>query len=777
MAINLKREGIALNAEERNKRNENLTIIEQELEKIGSASALAELAKLAADDAKVKTENVQQQVNALTVSGDSSPQAAQASIGADGTDYDGNLKARLDAEFNATAGQLADKVSKGQVTVFDIDKNKGLFDQTYMTSEFIQQMAGNTPVNAVIPPLGVTTVKTADKAMSPAKTTFFKISSNLINEKKVTPNTSITSTSNGALVETADYVVTDFIEIKPNTLYTGYRTARLAFYTADLVFISSTSALSWTTPLNAHYCRISIAVSFLGISAQLNIGSALLPFEKYYAYISKENIEKTEIPVIDTENTSFFEFSTNLLDKRSVEEKKIILSNTGVPTENQWHCVSDYIPVDSSNSYTVKGAIRVTYYDVNRVFTVYSNLTTPGIGFTFKPPVSAKWIRLSILTESLKTAQLNIGSELLPFENGGEYIKQQYIPKGENIVLINSDSKEELSIDYSNESFKRKIGNLFLMDSNIKKVFNANTVIPDSLATVMSYKSADINGLYDALMAKYPSYIKRTFLGYEASGVIPIYRYDFKPVRPSSEEPIREIKYFVATGTHPERAGVWAAYHTFRNICENWQDDELLEALRFNIHFIVVPIVSPWAYDNASRVNFNGVDINRNMPDNWTQGVEGYTWGGTNPLSEPETRYINQILLDNLDMLAFIDFHNFGKPTDGYSFIWCSALNNVTRTAGVRHIQKIDRKWKKDHTFMNQAADKFIGYVTKNATGGTLGNQANIYGIPGATTYEITGIVSANPAATDHDSFAMTMGYEAFMNYLLVLTDELLKVH
>lgn len=111
MAINLKREGIALNAEERNKRNENLTIIEQELEKIGSASALAELAKLAADDAKVKTENVQQQVNALTVSGDSSPQAAQASIGADGTDYDGNLKARLDAEHNTVTAQLAEKAS------------------------------------------------------------------------------------------------------------------------------------------------------------------------------------------------------------------------------------------------------------------------------------------------------------------------------------------------------------------------------------------------------------------------------------------------------------------------------------------------------------------------------------------------------------------------------------------------------------------------------------------------------------------------------------------
>jgi lysophospholipase L1-like esterase len=63
----------------------------------------------------------QAQINELVVNGDSSPQAAQASVGADNTDYGGNLKARLDAEYNVThekidqnqadtAAQLADKV-------------------------------------------------------------------------------------------------------------------------------------------------------------------------------------------------------------------------------------------------------------------------------------------------------------------------------------------------------------------------------------------------------------------------------------------------------------------------------------------------------------------------------------------------------------------------------------------------------------------------------------------------------------------------------------------
>jgi hypothetical protein len=50
--------------------------------------------------------NLQGQISQLVVHGDSSPQAAQASVGEDGTDYGGNLKARLDAE-NATKANMS----------------------------------------------------------------------------------------------------------------------------------------------------------------------------------------------------------------------------------------------------------------------------------------------------------------------------------------------------------------------------------------------------------------------------------------------------------------------------------------------------------------------------------------------------------------------------------------------------------------------------------------------------------------------------------------------
>ena len=55
-------------------------------------------------------------------------------------------------------------VKKGEVAVSDIDKNKGKFDQTYLSDKLLQQIAGNTPINAVPADGSITTEKLADKS-------------------------------------------------------------------------------------------------------------------------------------------------------------------------------------------------------------------------------------------------------------------------------------------------------------------------------------------------------------------------------------------------------------------------------------------------------------------------------------------------------------------------------------------------------------------------------------------------------------------------------------
>lgn len=60
-------------------------------------------------------------------------------------------------------------VSKGNVSVSDINKNKGLIDQSYLSEELLQQMAGNAPINSVPADGSVTSSKIADSSINNRK--------------------------------------------------------------------------------------------------------------------------------------------------------------------------------------------------------------------------------------------------------------------------------------------------------------------------------------------------------------------------------------------------------------------------------------------------------------------------------------------------------------------------------------------------------------------------------------------------------------------------------
>ena len=60
------------------------------------------------------------------------------------------VEGQMSAEqYSQVIRTLNGLIRKGEVSVSDIDKNKGKLDQTYLSEELLQQMAGNTPINAV----------------------------------------------------------------------------------------------------------------------------------------------------------------------------------------------------------------------------------------------------------------------------------------------------------------------------------------------------------------------------------------------------------------------------------------------------------------------------------------------------------------------------------------------------------------------------------------------------------------------------------------------------
>lgn len=96
-----------------------------------------------AETAKQAIDNVQTQLNAAILSGDSSVAAAQAAVDANGHDYK-NLKLRIDTEHTAVVSQLADtskeifyeslvnsKSQKAMITILDDDTRSQLYSVIY----------------------------------------------------------------------------------------------------------------------------------------------------------------------------------------------------------------------------------------------------------------------------------------------------------------------------------------------------------------------------------------------------------------------------------------------------------------------------------------------------------------------------------------------------------------------------------------------------------------------------------------------------------------------
>ncbi|MFP3904549.1 MAG: M14 family zinc carboxypeptidase [Armatimonadota bacterium] len=82
------------------------------------------------------------------------------------------------------------------------------------------------------------------------------------------------------------------------------------------------------------------------------------------------------------------------------------------------------------------------------------------------------------------------------------------------------------------------------------------------------------------------------------------------------------------------------------------------------LHWVIMPVQNPWGFDNFTRQNGSGVDLNRNFDHGWEelpmpQDVAtpwDYNYKGTRPACAKETQII-QGLVDRFRPVGLIDFH------------------------------------------------------------------------------------------------------------------------
>lgn len=97
------------------------------------------------------------------------------------------------------------------------------------------------------------------------------------------------SSRNGVMIANADWYVTDFIKVKPNTQYSlsGFSTNTVCRYDNNRDFINATGTTTFITPNNCKYVRLNSLISGYD-KPMLNEGTHPYPYEPYYGGILRE---------------------------------------------------------------------------------------------------------------------------------------------------------------------------------------------------------------------------------------------------------------------------------------------------------------------------------------------------------------------------------------------------------------------------------------------------------------------------------------------------------
>ena len=466
--------------------------------------------------------------------------------------------------------------------------------------------------------------------------------------------------------------------------------------------------------------------------------------------ILNENIVDKQITSIKTD---FINVSSNLFNKNNVVINKYINNADGSLKDSSTNSVSELINITPLSSLAFKNIQKIACYNAGKEFLRIKEFTVNSTN-TYTIGEDVYFIQTQQPKTVLEEVQINKGNKLLPYES---YYKRL---------------KEEIGI----EGLAKKIGNLINIPKNIPIYVPKTTYACDGSNnngfTHDVTKANDVFAKYDELLEKYPNYITKTLLGNDTSNTLPIYKYEFKPTQPTVIEGYENTlkKIILINGIHgggrtKEDSGdnptsVFALYYLMKDICENSGQDGL-EYLRRNVHFIIIPIANPWGFDNLSRYNANGVDINRNFDYKWAK-VE-HT--GTSAFSEKETQYIRDVINANKDALFATDLHIQGGGTDpnlDTKLLW-SSINTGSKLYYPSNylISRMSGLWQGKY---NLSDIEYYGYLTANSNGMMVRSWIEyVAGIP-CNTFELS---SATMKQSRNNANIMFMMTQTIGNWIL----------
>lgn len=226
---------------------------------------------------------------------------------------------------------------------------------------------------------------------------------------------------------------------------------------------------------------------------------------------------------------------------------------------------------------------------------------------------------------------------------------------------------DEVQIEFGNASSEYEpynpIGGYFSEETKEETIFPPSPQ-KDMHDTYTSINTQFIYDIFDAWVAKFPQYVTKTNLGKDASGTYDVNGYKIA----FADNPLFKIMFIC--NQHGGSAngdfvmGAYIATQFISDICGyGHRHNDMLKWIRNNAEIYIIPAANPWGIDNKRRVNFNGVNLNRNWPTSgWVdeasgQGTDDYK--GAAAGDQPELQYYLQFISD-VQPDIIIDNHTLG---------------------------------------------------------------------------------------------------------------------
>lgn len=182
----------------------------------------------------------------------------------------GNYDA-LNKRLDASDSQLADKVDK--VSIDNNSHSIKFYSNGKLVSEIDITEAGNTAsvreyIDQLVTDGLIEGATIADESITVDKSNFVEYGENLFNKLTITPFKAI-SGSNGSVVDSENFSVTDYIKVQPNTQYKTLNAnfVTLVFFDKDKNYISGigSSTNSFTTPSDCKYIRGTVGLTYVDV--------------------------------------------------------------------------------------------------------------------------------------------------------------------------------------------------------------------------------------------------------------------------------------------------------------------------------------------------------------------------------------------------------------------------------------------------------------------------------------------------------------------------------